>query len=168
MSDLTFSFMIKGHLFTIDRADRLLATQHCWTVIFPPRGGGPYATVRLKRNRKSVPVQLARLITGAEDGQIVIYKDDDSTNLRRSNLLVANSFQANTAKRKPIGKTGYRGVCERRGAFEASITAEGERIRIGRYVTAVQAAQAYDRRARELHGEFACLNFPKDGERGAA
>ncbi len=26
------------------------------------------------------------------------------------------------------------------------------------------AARAYDRKAIELHGEFACLNFPEEGE----
>jgi len=37
-----------------------------------------------------------------------------------------------------------------------------------RDTTRENAARAYDNAARELHGEFATLNFPVDGERGAA
>ena len=38
---------------------------------------------------------------------------------------------------------------------------------LGTYPTEDEAARAYDATARERHGEFACLNFPRRGERSA-
>jgi hypothetical protein len=38
---------------------------------------------------------------------------------------------------------------------------------IGSFLVEEDAAHAYDAKARQLHGEFACVNFPLPGERGA-
>lgn len=46
--------------------------------------------------------------------------------------------------------------------WRTRISLNGKRICIGDYGTAEEAARAYDRAARELHGEFARLNFPDD------
>jgi hypothetical protein len=40
---------------------------------------------------------------------------------------------------------------------------------IGTFATEIEAAKAYDKKAVELHGEFACLNFPPNQQkRGGA
>lgn len=40
-------------------------------------------------------------------------------------------------------------------------------IYLGNYHTPEDAARAYDAKAREIYGEFACVNFPREGERQA-
>jgi hypothetical protein len=50
-----------------------------------------------------------------------------------------------------------------RGTWTARIQAGGHLTCIGYFGSAVEAAQRYDSKARELFGEFAVLNFPDGG-----
>ena len=54
----------------------------------------------------------------------------------------------------------FRGVSRRYGRWKARIKQNGHDIVIGDFDDEVEAARAYDRKARELHGERAMLNFP--------
>jgi hypothetical protein len=49
----------------------------------------------------------------------------------------------------------------RTGKYEAVIGFRGEKIFVGEFDSALEAAKARDRKARELQGEFAYLNFPQ-------
>lgn len=70
-------------------------------------------------------------------------------------------------KRKyPRNKSGYKGVSETVGAkgktgkWRAAIAKDNIDYVLGRkFDTAEEAARAYDTKAKELFGEFACLNF---------
>ena len=64
----------------------------------------------------------------------------------------------------PVRKTSkYRGVSwERRySRWRAQIGHAGKILNVGRFMTDEDAARAYDRKARELHGDRARLNFPE-------
>lgn len=50
------------------------------------------------------------------------------------------------------------------GAWEARITNDHKPIYLGQFPTDLEAAFAYDQKARELFGEFACPNFHPDYE----
>jgi hypothetical protein len=56
----------------------------------------------------------------------------------------------------------YKGVYWFRGTrkWVASIRRNKKTYHIGYFKNEIDAARAYDERAMELHGEFACLNFP--------
>ena len=62
---------------------------------------------------------------------------------------------------------GYRGVFydSKRDRFCAEIWPKGVRHRLGRFLTAGEAAQAYDHAARHHYGKEAFLNFPGPDER---
>ena len=83
---------------------------------------------------------------------------------RKSNLRVCTP-EENTLNRgaQSNNKTGYKGVCydKSRGKYKADIKRGEKKICIGRFETAEEAAHAYDRKAIELHGEFARTNFPR-------
>ena len=61
---------------------------------------------------------------------------------------------------KAHGRSQYLGVCIRRtGRISSQISRNKKIVYIGSYNTEVEAARAYDKKAKELFGEFANLNF---------
>lgn len=91
-------------------------------------------------------------------------KDNNIFNLRTANYTT-NSFNQKT--KETLKRTSiYKGVffCQNKKGinkkWRAVITAHKQRHHLGYFQTEVEAAQAYDKKAKELHGEFAKLNFP--------
>ncbi len=61
---------------------------------------------------------------------------------------------------KKPNRFGYKGVIERDGAYRAKISRCGKDYGLGTFLTAEDAAKAYDYHALKLYGEQADLNFP--------
>ena len=101
----------------------------------------------------------------APDGMVVDHIDGNSLNNRRSNLRICTPRQ-NTANRAKTrnGTSRFKGVhfCTRDRKWRAQIGVDGARRFIGDFDDEVEAARAYDRKAAELFGEFAYLNFPEE------
>lgn len=79
-------------------------------------------------------------------------------NRRRANLRKATRAQQAWNRRKVVTNTsGYKGV-DRHGRmknWQARITVNGKRIRLGYFATALEAADAYRVASIRFHGEFA-------------
>jgi transposase InsO family protein len=109
---------------------------------------------------------LHRFLTGAPAGMLVDHHDLDGLNNRRWNLRVATRSQngGNTIKRRCEGGTSsrYKGVDLLQGRYwRAQVVKDRQRHHLGLFGSEEEAALAYDAAARELHGEFARLNFPE-------
>lgn len=74
----------------------------------------------------------------------------------------ASRFPRFCQKKTPKGKTGFRGVYLTGKNFRAGIWLKGEQLWLGIFQNPIDAAKAYDRKARELFGEFAVCNFPQE------
>lgn len=92
------------------------------------------------------------------------HKDHNGLNNQKNNLRRCNQSQ-NNANRKPLhsGTSRYLGVCYwpeygRRKHWIANISHNNKSIRLGRFLTELEAAIAYNEKAKEIHGEFANLN----------
>jgi hypothetical protein len=108
-------------------------------------------------------IELGRLVMSAPAGLLVDHKDFDPFNNRRTNLRICTYSQNLHARRYKRNATGYRGVQEQGGKFMARIYVDNRDVCLGFYDTAEEAAIARDAKALELFGEFASLNFPKQG-----
>jgi hypothetical protein len=87
---------------------------------------------------------------------------------RRENLRECNQSQnqANREKQKD-NKSGYKGVHWHSGAkkWQAQVSVrklgKKNKFHLGYFLSPAAAGRAYDKKARELFGEFARLNFPE-------
>lgn len=79
-----------------------------------------------------------------------------------SNLRECSSMQnRHNTPRQSDNKSGYKGVSKAGNKWTARICLNYIPYHIGNFNTAIEAAQAYDAKAKELHGDFAKLNFNK-------
>lgn len=92
----------------------------------------------------------------------------DFINLDRSDLRIANlrvatkSENARNQRRRVDNSTGLKGVSRNnarwyRKKYKSSIRVDGKRIFLGLFHTPEEAYDAYCKKAKELHGEFARL-----------
>lgn len=87
------------------------------------------------------------------------HADQDYKNNQKSNLRECNRSQ-NNSNTLYYNSFGFRGISKSKGSWRASISLKGKIINLGSFKTKEEAAKAYDLKAKELHGEFAVLNFP--------
>jgi len=106
-------------------------------------------------------ILLHCFLMSPQDGMVVDHINGDKTDCRRCNLRVVtkkqNSYNSGLSKRN---KSGFKGVYYDpvRGKYEAYIRPEGRKLHLGRFETAEEAADAYDKAAIRLFGEYARTN----------
>jgi len=85
-------------------------------------------------------------------------KNGNKLDCRLENLEWRSRATASRTRRT-TSKTGYTGVYEESGKFRAVISIDQQTTHIGVYATAEEAAMAYNKRSRELFGDFGKLNL---------
>lgn len=95
-----------------------------------------------------------------QKGFQVDHINHDKLDNRKSNLRIVTQ-QQNLMNRKVFknNKTGFKGVSVYGEKYRASIRKNGKREYLGFFKNPIDAAKAYDKRAIELFGEYAVLNF---------
>lgn len=154
-----------GRVALVDDEDYELVMQYKWTVWEPERRGpgqrpnGPYAITNVTVGGRQRSVRMHKMLTG---WPLTDHIDHDGLNNQRSNLRPATwGENARNARPRQGCSSQYKGVSQaRRGLWVAYIDLDGCRSDLGYFVSETEAACAYDAAARELHGEFACTNFP--------
>lgn len=94
------------------------------------------------------------------------HRNGDGLDCRFANLRVATSKENIRNRRLDIDSTvGFKGVTVSSPgrAYRARIRVDGDLVSLGTFGDPTDAARAYDAAAIKYFGEFARLNFPRDG-----
>lgn len=147
-----FVGLTKGFVALVDPEDFWRISEKLWMA---SKG---YA-VRTEYNEGvKIYVKMHRLILGANDDEQIDHINLDRADNRRVNIRVCSNSE-NMCNRTHSGVVAMKGVSlTKEGRFRARIQANGLPETIGTFETPEAAATAYDKRALELHGEFARIN----------
>jgi len=142
--------LTKGKQAVVDDEDYPELSKHKWMF-----SGSGYAS----RTNKSI--LMHRVIMSAPRGLEVDHINMDKLDNRKENLRLCTPTQnrMNTGLRSN-NKTGYKGVFyyKRTGKYAVAIAYLKKRIHLGYYDSAEEAALVYNKKSKELYGEFARLN----------
>jgi hypothetical protein len=108
-------------------------------------------------------IGMARLILGLDfgDRRQAEHENHDTLDNCRSNLRIATTSQNQGNRKTPCtNTTGFKGASAHRQngkiiGYKSQIVFQGEHIYLGIHTTPQLAHEAYCKKARELHGEFA-------------
>lgn len=153
-SDIVLIPSTKGMFFMVDAADEELVRQYKWCA---NRIGHGWYAVTWNKGKHTL---LHRMLMNPPPGMVVDHINGDTLNCCRWNMRVVTRGQNNLNRVKKTNSV-YKGISKGSGGkWIAKIQLNGSSQDLGAFDTAVEAAQAYDRAARQLHGSFARLNFP--------
>lgn len=124
-----------------------------------------YAVTRMRIDGKSVLKSLQRLILNPSCGLYADHINRDTLDNRKCNLRVVTGSQNVLNAKHKGGSSIYRGVAwhKTNKRWVAKTRRNYKQIHIGSFRYEKDAAHAYDKKAKEVNGEFAQLNFPQTG-----
>jgi hypothetical protein len=106
---------------------------------------------------KNTTISIHRYLMNAKKGDIVDHINNNPLDNRISNLRICTD-SLNSHNRK-IEPGSYVGVSYNGYNYSSQITKDGDNYILGTYITKMDAAKAYDIKARELYGLNANTNF---------
>lgn len=152
----------KGQETLIDLEDFKRVAIYRWKASKPSKGNKFYAKRNAHVNKKERVLSLSRFIMNAPKELEVDHKNGDSLDNRKCNLRLCTATQNRVSFRSKNEKysSKYRGVSKHRNKWLAQIGIKGKASYIGVFSDPIEAARARDKKALEVYGEFAQLNFP--------
>lgn len=150
----------KGGIALVDDEDFEMLNQYQWYAIKTQKNIYAVRCIYDKETESVRHLRMHRIIMGVTDRwDLIDHIDQNPLNNQKYNLRIATQRQ-NLLNSKKFNKTGYKGVNYKKdiGKFVAKIQAEGRVIYLGSYITAIEAAKAYDKAALKYFKEFACIN----------
>jgi hypothetical protein len=154
--------LTQGYYAAVDAADFQRVNRYKWCL---SRSGHQLYAQRRTGGRT---IRMHQFIMNPPKGRVVDHVDGNGLNNRRENLRICTRQQnAWNCRRRKQGHASsqFIGVCcDKRhpDRFYAKIKCGDLKLTLGPFDTPIEAARARDAKAVELHGKFACLNFPKE------
>ena len=150
----------RGLFAQVDDEDYEWLNQWKWS-IYDTRGKTFYAKRLVYINGKQTTLKLHRVILGLIDPKChVDHKDGNGLNNQRNNIRIATRSENNT-NRHGWGSSIHAGVHldKQYNRWRAYIQKDNKHVHLGSFGSEIAAAEAYNKAAIKLHGEFAKLNI---------
>ena|SRR3990167_8491390 len=117
-----------------------------------------------ERKSNNKHIKMHRQILGLTHGDKKQgdHRDRQKLNNQKNNLRICTNLENSANRNSRKNSTSeYLGVCfcKKENKWKAQICKNYKIIRIGAFKTEIEAALAYNKKAIEIHGEFANLNF---------
>ena len=154
--------LTQGQRATVDDDDWEWLSKWKWRAWWRSDIRGFYAVRTEHADGKAKMVLMHRIVMGAYPGQKTDHWDHDTLNNQRPNLrLCTNAENARNQRKHLDGRSTFKGATwiAYRQRWQAQIGVSGRKFFLGYFINERDAALAYDRKARELFGEFALTNF---------
>lgn len=160
--------LTQGQVAIIDDEDYARITNMGkWYAAYDPIMKSFYAVRQIRKPNGKQTIRMHRVVTNAPINKEVDHINHNTLDNRVCNLRICTSSQ-NGMNRKPSqSKTSrYKGVSldkqKRKNKiysyWRAQIYKNGKQIRLGYFKSETEAAKTYNKKAKELFGEFALLN----------
>ncbi len=146
----------RGLFALVDVADYEMVSKYKWHAI--RNGAKTYACCHVGRKL----VSMHRMIMRPRKGYVIDHADGNGLNNRRGNLRECTTQQNRANARPRGGSSRFVGVYRRKDKWVAGLQYRGKYYYLGLFDDEVAAAKARDRKAHDLLGEYAYLNFPED------
>ena len=150
--------LTKGKIAIVDDDDFDEIAKHKWYY----NCGYAKRHTRLGKGGKREVFLMHRVIAKTPAGMDTDHKNHDKLDNRKENLRCCLHSQnmANTRKYS-VNKSGYKGVywAKHTKKWRAQIRLKSVKIHVGYFHTKEASAAAYDRKAKEIWGEFAKTNY---------
>lgn len=139
--------------------------QYNWYPVISTKANTIYVGYHSKKDQIQIHRFIMQLHEYDIENKLIDHKDQNGLNNQKENLRICNlSENAQNARKPKHGKTSkYKGVSVRKSTnkYHSYIMLNQKRIHIGYFTNEIDAAIAYNKKAIELFGEFACLNIIK-------
>lgn len=124
-----------------------------------------YAVRNGKIGDKHVTLRMHRLILDIPKGMDTDHRNHNGLDNRKCNLRLCSRAE-NQCNRLPTRgcASRFKGVSQNGAGWQARIHKNNKRIQLGTYKSEIDAAKAYNDKAKELFGEFARLNDIRIGD----
>lgn len=156
--------LTRGLYAVIDQIDFKSVSKYTWQAC-GARDGQIYAVAHVTSRdgiRRQKRITMHDLILKNSTLEKVDHRNHKTLDNTRKNIRKCTRAQNQQNRRKPKNSLHkYKGLSFQDNAWRAQIEFNKKWKYLGRFSTAVDAAQAYDEAAKKYHGDFACLNFPE-------
>ena len=158
-------YLTQGRFALVDLSQSNRVNQFKWR--FQPKNPGDsngYAVRDTRLNGTRKKIYMHRFILSCPPGVVVDHVDGDGLNNIEINLRQASVQENVVNKYIPGGTSKYKGVHREKQSkkWRSKIGFQKKTIHLGVFKCEVEAAKSYDKKAFELFGNFAVLNFPDD------
>ncbi len=153
--------LTQGRTTVVDDADYAELMKHKWYA--NQRHGIWYAYTNIRTGNKRITISMHRFLLNPPKNMQIDHKNHNGLDNRRCNIRICTHAQnIQNQRRKRGSKTSkYKGVFwnKKESYWYVQIKQNGKKLNLGSFHNEIDAAKTYDKKAKELFGEFANTNF---------